>query len=223
MFIASGLLSIIMDDHALGVYPTAEMRWFYRGELPGAVLRWYLESSGIITEPEQRTDKYLLLPDVSSVGIKLREGSLEIKARSQGLGLLQLEPGISGRLEKWKKWSLVLNDDVSAEDELVQAIGRWVAVYKSRYLARFDLQSESAIQALAKDKPAPAGCEFELTTIVIENQRWWTIAFESFGYEDTLVQNLLRLSSELLAMVPPAPMTAEVSCSYPRWLAGFAL
>lgn len=63
------------------MYPTAEVRWFHRGKVPLDVMAWFLRLHGEPEEPGHRVDYYLRLSDADALGIKLRDGRIEIKTR----------------------------------------------------------------------------------------------------------------------------------------------
>ena len=85
------------------MYQSLETRWFYRGELPQPVRESFMDGAG---DPRfvERIDAYLLMPEVDTVGVKIREGRFEIKARvgpEEDAELL----GIASLLDRWVKWS----------------------------------------------------------------------------------------------------------------------
>ena len=68
------------------MFATAEVRWFYEGAVSPEVLEWF--EQGELTPEEQpyRVDYYLRLSDRDSLGIKLREGRIEVKQRHRQHG-----------------------------------------------------------------------------------------------------------------------------------------
>ena len=78
---------------------TAEIRWFLRGTLPAEVSRWFEGVCGNATRYPPRVDLYLALPETDTVGVKLREGLLEVKRKDGDLGLLDLHPDVVSNQE----------------------------------------------------------------------------------------------------------------------------
>ena len=118
---------------------SAEVRWFISGALPGEVLSWFKAGQAIDSEGVQ-VHEYLLFPDCQSVGVKLREGRLEIKAILATSHPLSLEPGIQGRPEEWVKWSFE-SEGLQTVDPALHQAGRWLKVYKEDH--RFPLGQKS--------------------------------------------------------------------------------
>ncbi len=83
---------------------TCEMRWLLDGALPQDAERWFQRGREPAV-PVKREDRYLLLPGVADMGIKEREGRLEIKGRLAVLKTHAITPEIEGRAERWCKWS----------------------------------------------------------------------------------------------------------------------
>lgn len=86
---------------------TVEARWFGVGPVPDALACWFEGGGDVIREPP-RTDRYLRLPGVTAVGVKLRAGRLEIKARREAeAGTVRWAAHPTPR-EGWLKWSAPL-------------------------------------------------------------------------------------------------------------------
>ena len=82
---------------------TCEVRWFDQGGIPADLHAWF-DALGEQEIQPPRTDLYLAGLD-ASVGIKLRQGLLEIKPRQADLGERMFLPGVIGRAATWAKWS----------------------------------------------------------------------------------------------------------------------
>ena len=99
---------------------TLEIRWFFSGSLEqsgSGVEVWFTSrpryggsdrAAPIAWDPAPpawRQDRYLLVPGSDDMGIKWREGRLEIKGRTSTSGPRVFAPGIAGECEHWLKWS----------------------------------------------------------------------------------------------------------------------
>jgi hypothetical protein len=211
---------------------TAEVRWFYKSELPETTLHRF--KSGELPQDkgtiEQRKDIYLYLPGVDSMGIKLRgkdkrQGNdadlLEIKRRQLEAGIFNFITGVSGRVEHWSKWVFhgessdpQLSTSLTAEDEA------WVSVAKVRYRRRYKVTSTKSVLAVPLTEWPANGCNVELTELVAPGgQAWWTLGLEAFGEADDTIEESLRLSANhFFARTGLGMFEEKDSYGYPRWL-----
>jgi len=214
------------------VYPTAEVRWFWPGEVPRAVLDW-LSAWPVPPEVQApRVDRYARLPagTAETVSLKLREGRLEVKWRHEEWGLVRLAPGAWGMLECWRKQILPASEAGEVPVAGLAVGGDSIAVAKARRLARFRVADggqvtaapgSAASRSAAPGSAAPesAACEFEVTAVRARGQVWWTACFEAFGAaEAELEDTLRRVVVHVLAAPHPLTLGAEHSFSYPEWL-----
>jgi hypothetical protein len=203
------------------------VRWFGEGSIPGIVRTWFDQCQGEIIGHQIRTDTYLghLASDV--LGIKIREGRLEIKHRTHHFGPIQLHRRVHGLAEQWRKWGLILEPDQFNSSFTKFSYPHWIRVKKDRQLRRYQLTlngllSQSAPVSGAADEVATnqvRGCDVELTSIQVENQKWWSLAFEAFGQVDSAYEDLLFVIGRLTESNEPPRFTAANSFGYPYWLA----
>jgi hypothetical protein len=203
---------------------TTELRWFAAGPLPDALNTWFEKSawgSYAQSQPssETRTDRYLCLP-CEFLNVKFRQGKLEAKWRQAVVETLILPQGSQGQLERWVKWS---DQVVAEEDWLSQAIadsGDWVEVHKVRSQRFFSVDPESN-QVTMSDQPPHNGCSAELTELEVQQQAWWSLAFEAVG-QIPQPQTLKRIACNFLEHGPQElrleALQLSQSYAYPRWL-----
>ena len=195
------------------MWPTVEVRWFYPGQVPGQLVAWFRQ---VVGEPEEqlgRVDHYLRLESTEALGIKMREGRIEIKQRQQRLGLVRFQVGIAGQVEAWRKWSFGL-----AWAGAFAPPSSWIAVEKKRTLHRVQIGGEGLIVPLPAGSYEAVGCGLELTRIGVGGAIWWSLGLESFGPEATLRDSLMAVAGHLFASGTVPQLEAAVSCGYPRWL-----
>ncbi len=196
------------------MFPTVEMRWFYPGTIPANVLAWFAGNDKDDQVPARRVDHYLPLFDTDALGIKLREGRVEVKQRRRSFGEAHLHEQVSGQMEHWRKWSFALAPEQGAETE------SWTAVHKERWLRRYYPLDDGRLQVLPVSIYPERACDLEITNVRARGQAWWTLCFEAFGPEPALKALLVQVSGQILkSQPPPVPLTVEASYSYPRWLA----
>jgi hypothetical protein len=221
-------------------YHSAETRWF----LPGfdqwdQFFNWYTlqgqlklveeiedyvqqpKAAPFVKEERQRIDEYLFLPDCDKVGVKQRQGRLEVKALAMGPRPFTLDK-VAGRMDQWVKWSFKPSEaiDKSLETDLHQS-GPWLKVDKKRYTQKYSFDSESLI-AVSPDAWPNAGCNIELTRLHVDSRidTWMTFGFEAFGPSGQIVALLNEALQYFFTSHGPSPIRIEGrdSLSYPSWL-----
>jgi hypothetical protein len=189
------------------ILPSVEVRWFVRGSVDPAVRAWFESGERPPHSEPEREDRYLAHPD-ESLGIKLRQGKLEVKRRESILESLIL-PGVAGSVERWRKWSFALSDDDLPHDS-------WIAVHKRRRVRKYAIRNGRARAIAADDRPAQ-GCNVELTELTVNDDSWWTIGCEAFGDESSLGDHLLTVARVVFADEAPR-LELHDSYGYPAWL-----
>lgn len=204
------------STRSVTMYPTTEVRWFFYGTIPPHVDLWFGEVGCDPAEGE-RTDHYLGMPDVDTVGVKWREGRLEVKRRQADLGEVAFAAEVVGRLGRWHKWIFGL-DDVEVLEALRTA-SDWIAVAKSRRLHAYAADEAGRVHNVSPEIVPRSGCELEVGTVKIGGKTWWTVAFEAFGDEAAQPAVLRRTVAHVLQMEDAPTLPVAASASYPRWLA----
>jgi hypothetical protein len=191
------------------MFPTAEVRWFVEGALPGAARAWFHAlAPGVPAEPP-RTDRYVPTA-AEDLGVKVRQGRVEVKQRTGEVGLERWGT-VEGRVEAWRKWSLDLAADARPTD--------WVSVQKRRWLVTFRVRS-GAVAPVPQGTVPSKGVNVEVSAIRAGKQRWWGVCLESFGPgEASRLRALRRVAAHVFAGGPPPGLGAGASMGYPAWLA----
>ncbi len=197
---------------------TLEVRWFFKGPVPPDVLSWFNGSEGQPAEPLPRVDHYLRISGGDSLGIKLREGRIEIKKRQRQLGAVRLQERVIGMVEHWRKWSFALSSEASDLGGMTVPASDWVGVRKERTLSRYRIIGDRKLIAMSAAEYPDQGCDLELTSVRVSGSEWWTLGFEAFGGEANLQEHLSLAAEQLLGETSPPPLPAQDSYGYPRWL-----
>lgn len=178
---------------------TREVRWFHTGHLPEHVLVWF--TSGADIGRERRVDRYDLAATAYEVGVKYRsDGTLDTKRCLGADHGVELAPGLVGTVEDWIKLS------APARPGEGPAL---VAVSKELLTRRYRLTGSTA------------GCEVELARILIGDDAWWSLCFETFGDGSRRGDALAHGVEAFLAETPmPSGLEFDVaaSSSYPKFL-----
>jgi hypothetical protein len=213
---------------------TLEVRWFLDGPLeetgPG-VEEWFRTRPRLggtdsppslawaPAPPVWRHDRYLVVPDCEDMGIKWRDGRLEIKGRESTLGERTFAPGIEGVCERWIKWSYG-GDRVAQRFSGVFQDGAIVRVDKRRLQRRFRFDGAGEAAEVGPDQPRERGLNVELTRIRLPGRReaHWSLAFEALPDDERTAGLFAPAVARFLEDCPALPLSAERSISYPRWL-----
>ena len=187
-----------------------ELRWFFEGPLPKEISKWCLEKGFV--KVSTRTDVYLLFPS-SDLGVKSREGKLQIKYLISPEEFLSADIQISGRMEIWSKFSLPLKDPSANPFQDVE--GPQIAVKKERNSRRYEIDPFTGVST-PSDKRVNQGIIVEITKLTVEGVKWWTMGFDALG-EKQKESLQLGVASVLKDYPGPKPLK-ENSLSYPKWL-----
>jgi hypothetical protein len=186
------------------------------------VRSWFTAGAPPPLRQTRRVDHYLRLAKGKGLGIKLREGLLEVKQRTRKLGLVRFPSGAAGRVEAWRKWSFPLaagGQILDAQDVQPPA---WIAVSKQRDLRVYSFGPGNRAVASPPGAWPGQGCALELCQVRVKAGEWWTLGFESFGPEARLEDNLRLVAAHVLGSGTAQWLAADSSYGYPAWLAGLA-
>ncbi len=202
------------------MFPTAEVRWFIRGEIPSKVWGWYHRQG---TEPEEqpsRVDYYLGLEEGDSLGVKLREGRIEIKRRYGHSEIVYFGERIVGRVEYWNKWGFTISGVDTNLPEWFESPNWWIGVRKERKLRTYQVTTEKTVTEVVFSGSLGSGCGWELAKIRIEGveEPWWSVGFEAFGKESDLKDTLMLVAESVLKTDISPVLTIANSYGYPKWL-----
>lgn len=202
------------------MYPTAEVRWFLQGNIPHQVLKAYLkEGQRPISQPS-RIDHYLRLTERSDLGIKIRQGALEIKQRTHSYGIRQFNSQSTGYVANWLKWRFELHPSSQILTNDIAPSPQWTAIRKKRWLRRFSYQNTGDFFEIPGELEITKGCEWELSEVQIVGSLdiWWSIAFESFGESNNLQNELTKVVEKIFIGIGKMEYLPQDSKSYPEWI-----
>jgi hypothetical protein len=201
------------------LFPTLEVRWFIRGNIPVEVREWFVQGDPAPIDEPPRVDHYLCLQRTNALGIKLREGRIEIKQRLRQYGNIRFHRRVTGVIEHWRKWSLPLAMAGESLAENLVPRSSWIDVRKERMLRGYRCDAEGQVAAIPGGY-ADRGCHLELTNVQAGDRVWWTLAFEAYGAEPSLRGSLVSTMGYILERDgAPCSLDARDSFGYARWLA----
>lgn len=188
-----------------------ELRWFYSGVRPAGTERLFADHAGTPGPSiEKRTDLYLVSRD-EAVGVKLRNGRLEVKSRCStekvDVG------GVGGQLEAWVKWTW---DGVDANFSVESPPNPWLAVTKVRYRCKFEIEGE--LLRLVGSRRVSHGGALEITELTVAGKNYWTAGAEAFAAGPEAKNVCLRGATMLVSRLSELSSTDGRSGGYPSWL-----
>jgi hypothetical protein len=191
---------------------TIEARWFYTGILPDEVLKWFNTLGDPLAAPDSRADFYLQSSS-PEIGLKIRQGNLEVKHRQQQLGTIDLDKFGSTQIEQWTKW--ICNDRAAHPPEFGKQ--GWIQVDKVRYQRFYQVEFEETIELTSIATPRKNAAAIEITQLHLR-QPWWTIACEYLGDNISIDRQFLPLIRSLVYSYPYLTSAPIISSGYPEWL-----
>ena len=213
------------------------VRWFFEGSAEDHLdlKKWFettepVAKSGAVGAPSwtprknDDPDVYLQIPGSEDLGIKWREGELQIKGRTAVLGTQIFGEIHQGRVERWVKWSFAKMPD---EFRMLFAEGTrlpCVFVHKTRAIRklRLDTMSGTALEVDAKTF-VDRGLGCELTNLEVSGKRFCSLAFEAFPDDAAMHDAFARTVSAFLDGLQNARLSAAKSMSYAIWLGQFRM
>lgn len=197
---------------------SAEVRWFYEGAVPPDVIAWFHRGERQPVEQPRRVDYYLHPGSMDALGIKLREGRIEVKQRQRLQGVVHFHERVSGVVEGWRKWSFALAAAHSLAGDVGAPASSWIGVQKQRLLHNYRLVGEGQLVVIPGEDYSRQICHLELTRIQVRGTRWWSLGFEALGPESALEENLSLVIAHVLAQEPVPTLATKNSYGYPKWL-----
>ena len=200
-------------------WSTLEVRWFCPGPLaetgPG-VEEWFRARPRLGEAANQcrssgrrRRRRGARTASVDSdhddMGIKWREGRLEIKGREVVLGQIVFARSLEGRAERWIKWSYAGSPIERRFLGLFQGdAAAGVAVVAKRRLQRcLWIDHTSGPVEVSRDQPRPRGIDIELVQIRMAGPQaasYWSLAFEAFPGDQQMAEPFEQTVAEFLKL-----------------------
>ena len=198
------------------MFPTVEVRWFQQGQVDPDVQAWFHRVADHAQEQAPRTDYYLQEASAGGIGIKLREGLVEIKERRHFYGRVDFHPHVRGIVDGWRKWSFPYREEMDFADSDAFAQS-WVGVEKARWLALYKVEGDR-VEATPRTTEPSCGCGLELTRVEARESIWWSVGLEAFGPEDQNYNRLITTADHIFSTAEPPRFCVARSYAYTKWL-----
>jgi len=161
----------------------------------------------------------VVIPNASSMGIKWREGQLQIKGLESSLGTQIFTGGHVGKVERWIKWSY--SGDSIGKDFSGPHI---VEVFKTRCIRKVRLNPFTGeLKEVHPDEPIDRGANVEVTDLRVGSKAYSSIGVEAFPNDPAMHGNFTTTVNEFLKSLKGVSLTESNSRSYPAWLQTLAL
>ncbi len=212
-----------------------EMRWFLEGPIPDEARDWFAALPGkMVKRADPRQDIYLVIPgrDDDDLGLKNREGRLEIKTRSDRHDPYTVVKGrIAGFPEVWTKdtWNFVGR---IAKISKPFKKGLRVRVTKSRIQKEYAVERGALVplkkyKRKHKGKSPSASFTIELTELRSQandargdkgsKRRHWTIGCDASASSKRIKKVLETGAQALLESYDGPPLRQKDSYGYPQF------
>ena len=212
-------------------FTSIETRWFFEGAAARHpdLRRWFETSAPFprppgIGPPEWRgraggePDVYLLLPGCADMGVKWREGTLQVKGRAEDLGARRFGERHEGRVQRWIKWTCAEVPD--SYRALFADGGRLglatAAVHKTRALRMISLEPGSP-REVEPGTVVDRGVGFEMTELELNRKNYCSIAFEAFPDDATTAAGFDAVVRAFAGEFA-GTLVVDASMAYPDWL-----
>lgn len=215
-------------------FSSHEVRWFFDGASDEyePLRRWFETVAPFPKNPDvgppvwqarldDQPDIYLIIPGGTDMGIKWREGELQVKGRISSLGTQIFCGRHRGNVERWMKWSYpnmppaYKNLFISGhqQDLLTVAVKKLRALRKV-HVNTFTGQPEEVESTVQIDR----GLGIELTDLQIKGKAYCSLAVEAFPDDSAMSSAFNEVVESFLSDLTDIDLDAARSKSYPSWL-----
>ena len=211
-----------------------EVRWFFEGPATQhpSLTHWFETIAPLPKHPDvgppvwrgrldDAPDVYLLVPGSDDMGIKWREGELQMKGRASSLGTQVFCGRHQGVVERWIKWSYA---NMPKPYQQLFMAGRetglaTAAVRKTRALrkVRLDTLTGTAEEVDAKTC-VDRGLGCELTDLEVAGKAYCSLAFEAFPNDAAMDAAFTEAVEAFVHGLTAFDLTVAHSQSYPAFL-----
>ncbi|MCG9972010.1 hypothetical protein [Christiangramia crocea] len=173
------------------MFNSKEIRWFSKTE-DKAISNWFKKKSYSFEDTEARTDFYLPLTGKKEIGIKLREGKIEVKQLIAEPEKGNLSANAEGFFERYSKWSFSTSENDSLSKEIItEKKYDWLDVKKERMGVKLKKETNGNTAIVKIDEFISYGCQIEYTRIKVKETTWYSFGLEWFGEKELEVDQAL--------------------------------
>ncbi len=200
------------------IYYSSEIRWF--SDKGKTLLNLFNAFPGKSSATQARTDRYLNRKS-ESIGIKIREGRMEIK-------LLVGSHKHTFKRQRWiiEDWVKCSYEDSAAS---LQNLGKidsdifsWIDILKKRKQKKFVLSGKT-VRPVDFDEQISQGCTVEYTSLKVHKTiPYYTLGFEAFGKDNQAShRNLTTMLNYSETYIQPNALKEIICGGYARFFCLF--
>ena len=214
-------------------FSSIEVRWFFDVGHRDTVKSWFEEYSPVARSNDVRSvewagrkgdepDTYLLLPGYPNMGIKWREGTLQVKGLVADVGDRSYAGRHEGHVQRWIKWTYAevpepLRALFLGTDEDKEVL---VPVSKTRAVRLIEIEQSGEYIEVPGSKWIGQGVAFEMTDLQVRGRDFCTVGFEAFPDSTAVRDRFDDIVGEFLTGLEAPLLSLDLSMSYPSWLNG---
>jgi hypothetical protein len=204
-----------------------EVRWFLNGGIEQhPALRHWVEDGAPnpkwIGRLGGKPDAYMIIPESADMGIKWREGQLQIKGLESSLGTQKFTGHYEGKVERWVKWSYEgkrIETAFTPWFTNVNATPRIVEIHKTRRLRKVRMNPFTPTMIeVDPDTFIDRGGSLEVTDLRVGGNEYSSVAFEAFPNDSGMHSDFTAFVNFFLGKLHGVELTEFNSMSYPAWL-----
>jgi len=217
-------------------YASREVRWFVDHTVDNsAILKDWIEQKDPFDKDghflkagiwkgrlDEKPDVYALVSGADDIGIKWREGELQIKGRRENIGVQSFEGGARGYVEQWLKWSYNSPDIRAAFlpwfDPDAERGPRIIPATKTRALRKIHVDGLGKLAEVSVDAFPDRAVNVELTELKVFDKSYWSIGVEAFPDDSNMAAAFYEVTSQFLSQLRDVQLDTGNSQSYPVWL-----
>lgn len=213
-----------------------EVRWFFEGKADQheSLKHWFETITPVKRSSDvgpvqwkgrlgDKPDIYLLVPGYEDMGIKWREGKLQIKGLASSLGTQVFCGRHQGKVERWIKWSYSDIPDsyqrifmAEKEPGLITVPVRKIRAQRKVRLDTFTGKAQEVDAKTFLDR----GLGFELTDLEVAGKAYCSLAFEAFPNDSAMDAAFIQAVEAFVDGLKAMELAAANSQSYPAFLGG---
>ena len=197
-----------------------EIRWFYKHhKIVQPIFDWFHAIGGDKDNPiTKRTDYYLNEFDKGKLGIKLRDGQLEIKQRIAAISNHDNPWHNKGIIEVYDKCEFNIAKDDKFSDQIIKGENHedWIALTKERKIIKVTADENKILPGTVM---IDDGCSVEITKLFIKDHHWWTFCVEAYAKKHDIKTNLKATLDFISSTFKSTDIfKLKLSTGYPTWL-----
>jgi len=193
-----------------------EVRWFFE-KSQGQIEEWFNQKGMFFNKGKSNKRIDFYLPVSSGLGVKLREGDIEIKQRFENEKSDEFK--VPGKVETWQKWDFELKDSDNESAKIIKGKDKsWIRLPKERIGFQYNFTGNERAQEVNIKNIIPEGCQVEYTRLILNNKVYYTFNIESFSESGSQRNNFKKGIKLAFSELHTKSLIYENSMGYPEFI-----